>query len=124
MSPEDEKVVNFLRQYRPQLSPSETDREKQLMLIIAQEAKVRQKRQIPLFGVITSFTALFMLIFASYRWFNPHPQITNVSDEELEAFLVESWGNTIEEPILLPTVYNSAWMTLNEPYLNYSTYNP
>lgn len=124
MSPEDDKVVNFLRQYRPSLPVSESDREEQLMLIITQSAKVKPKRALPLLGTITGFAALLTLIFASYRWFNPTPQTTTISDEELEAFLLESWSNTVDEPRAATTAYSSPWYAFNEPHLTYSTYNP
>jgi hypothetical protein len=124
MSSEDDKLVNFLRQYRPLPPTGKGDREEQLMLIIAREAKVKPKRPLVLLGTITSLIALSTLIFAVYRWFNPHPQVANISDEELEAFLVESWSNTVDEPSSSPTVDNFAWNTFNEPNLTYSTYNP
>ncbi len=48
-----------------------------------------------------------------------HPQLGQISDEQLEAFLVESWNHSIAPPIAAPSVYSSPWMTLNEPQLTY-----
>ena len=124
MSPEDEKVVNFLRRYRPSLPPRPIDEEEQLMQMIREEKPVNFPKSLPLLGLITGITALSALIFASYRWSDPHPQLSQISDEELEAFLVESWNHSIAPPIAAPSVYSSPWMSLNEPQLTYSTYNP
>jgi len=124
MSPEDDKVVNFLRRYRPSLPPRPIDEEEQLMQMIREEKPVNSPKLLPLLGLITGITALSVLIVASYRWSDPHPQLSQISDEELEAFLVESWNHSIAPPIAAPSVYSSPWMTLNEPQLTYSTYNP
>ena len=124
MSPEDDKVVNFLRRYRPSLPPRPIDEEEQLMQMIRGERPVTSPKLLPLLGLITGITALSSLIFASYRWSDPHPQLVQISDEELEAFLVESWNHSIAPPIAAPSVYSSPWMILNEPQLTYSTYNP
>jgi len=104
MSPEDEKVVNFLRRYRPSLPPRPIDQEEQLMQMIRGERPVTWPKSLPLLGWITGITALSVLIVASYRWSDPHPQLGQISDEQLEAFLVESWNHSIQ--------------------LTYSTYNP
>jgi hypothetical protein len=124
MSPEDEKVVNFLRRYRPSLPPRPIDQEEQLMQMIREEKPVTWPKSLPLLGWITGITALSVLIVASYRWSDPHPQLGQISDEQLEAFLVESWNHSIAPPIAAPSVYSSPWMSLNEPQLTYSTYNP
>jgi hypothetical protein len=124
MSPEDDKVVNFLRRYRPSLPPRPIDEEEQLMQMIRGEKPVNSLKLPPLLGWITGITALSVLIVASYRWSDPHPQLSQISDEELEAFLVESWNHSIAPPIAAPSVYSSPWMSLNEPQLTYSTYNP
>ncbi|CCI37702.1 MAG: hypothetical protein ACK4XH_08950 [Microcystis sp.] len=124
MSPEDEKVVNFLRRYRPSLPPRPIDQEEQLMQMIRGERPVTWPKSLPLLGWITGITALSVLIVASYRWSDPHPQLGQISDEQLEAFLVESWNHSIAPPIAAPSVYSSPWMSLNEPQLTYSTYNP
>ena len=124
MSPEDDKVVNFLRRYRPSLPPRPIDEEEQLMQMIRGERPVTCPKLPSLLGLITGITALSLLIFASYRWSDPHPQLGQISDEQLEAFLVESWNHSIAPPIAAPSVYSSPLMTLNEPQLTYSTYNP
>jgi hypothetical protein len=124
MSPEDDKVVNFLRRYRPSLPPRPIDQEEQLMQMIRGERPVTWPKSLPLLGWITGITALSVLIVASYRWSDPHPQLGQISDEQLEAFLVESWNHSIAPPIAAPSVYSSPWMSLNEPQLTYSTYNP
>ena len=124
MSPEDEKVVNFLRRYRPSLPPRPIDEEKQLMQMIRGERPVTWPKSLPLLGWITGITALSVLIVASYRWSDPHPQLGQISDEQLEAFLVDSWNHSIAPPIAASSVYSSPWMSLNEPQLTYSTYNP
>ena len=124
MSPEDDKVVNFLRRYRPSLPPRPIDEEEQLMQMIRGERPVTRPKSLPLLGWITGITALSVLIVGSYRWFDPHPQLGQISDEQLEAFLVESWNHSIAPPIAAPSVYSSPWMSLNEPQLTYSTYNP
>ena len=124
MSPEDDKVVNFLRRYRPSLPPRPIDQEEQLMQMIRGERPVTWPKSLPLLGWITGITALSVLIVASYRWYDPHPQLGQISDEQLEAFLVESWNHSIAPPIAASSVYSSHWMSLNEPQLTYSTYNP
>jgi len=124
MSPEDDKVVNFLRRYRPSLPPRPIDEEEQLMQMIRGERPVTWPKSLPLLGWITGITALSVLIVASYRWSDPHPQLGQISDEQLEAFLVESWNHSIAPPIAASSVYSSPWMSLNEPQLTYSTYNP
>jgi hypothetical protein len=124
MSPEDDKVVNFLRRYRPSLPPRPIDEEEQLMQMIRGERSVTSPKLPSLLGWITGITALSALIFASYRWSDPHPQLSQISDEQLEAFLVESWNHSIAPPIAAPSVYSSPWISLNEPQLTYSTYNP
>ena len=124
MSQEDDKVVNFLRRYRPSLPPRPIDQEEQLMQMIRGERPVTWPKSLPLLGWITGITALSVLIVASYRWSDHHPQLGQISDEQLEAFLVESWNHSIAPPIAAPSVYSSPWMSLNEPQLTYSTYNP
>jgi hypothetical protein len=124
MSPEDDKVVNFLRQYRPSLPPPQTDREEQLMQMIRVEKQINSTKSLPLSGLITGIAALSILIFGSYRWSHPQPHLSQISDTELEAFLVESWDHSINEPISASNVDSSPWTTLNEPQLTYSTYNP
>ena len=124
MSPEDDKVVNFLRRYRPSLPPRPIDEEEQLMQMIRGERPVNSPKLLPLLGLITGITALSALIFASSRWSDPHPQLSQISDEQLEAFLVDSWNHSIAPPIAASSVYSSPWMSLNEPQLTYSTYNP
>ncbi|MCA2721075.1 MAG: hypothetical protein IM333_12420 [Microcystis sp. M048S1] len=124
MSPEDDKVVNFLRRYRPSLPPRPIDEEEQLMQMIREERPVTCPKSLPLLGWITGITALSVLIVGSYRWFHPYPQLGQISEEQLEAFLVESWNHSIAPPIAAPSVYSSPWMSLNEPQLTYSTYNP
>jgi len=94
------------------------------MQMIREEKPVNSPKLLPLLGLITGITALSVLIVASYRWSDPHPQLSQISDEELEAFLVESWNHSIAPPIAAPSVYSSPWMSLNEPQLTYSTYNP
>ena len=124
MSPEDDKVVNFLRRYRPSLPPRPIDQEEQLMQMIRGERPVTWPKSLRVLGWITGITALSVLIVASYRWSDPHPQLSQISDEQLEAFLVESWNHSIAPPIAASSVYSSPWMSLNEPQLTYSTYNP
>jgi hypothetical protein len=107
MSPEDDKVVNFLRRYRPSLPPRPIDEEEQLMQMIRGERPVTSPKSLPLLGWITGITALSVLIVASYRWSDPHPQLGQISDEQLEAFLVESWNHSIAPPIAASSVYSS-----------------
>lgn len=124
MSPEDDKVVDFLRRYRPSLPPRPIDEEEQLMQMIRGEKQITSPQSLPLLGLITGIAALSVLIFGSSRWSHLQPHLSQISDEELEAFLVESWDYSIDEPISVLNIDSSPWTTLNEPQLTYSTYNP
>jgi len=63
--PRREKVVNFLRRYRPSLPPRPIDEEEQLMQMIREEKPVNFPKLLPLLGLITGITALSVLIVGS-----------------------------------------------------------
>jgi hypothetical protein len=127
MSPEDERLVSFLRQHCPSPPPSEVMLEEKLLKIIEQESKVPHKPNFGLLGALTSLiAALILMIGGHYRWFNATPKVANLADEDLEAFLIDSWSDTLgESRSSIPVTHSDTiWTVLTEPHLTYSTYHP
>lgn len=124
MSPEDDNLVSFLRQHRPSPPEPRAALEEEILQAIEIEAKNSRKRPIfsPRTGAI-GIAAIGLLLFGQYRWSSPTPRVANISDEELEAFLADSWNETLGEPnrSLAVSRPENVW---TEPHLTYSTYHP
>ncbi|MDV3000068.1 MAG: hypothetical protein N5P05_001674 [Chroococcopsis gigantea SAG 12.99] len=126
-SPEEDPLVDFLRQYRPSPPRESPDFESRLMNLIdleSQESKTFSWRFGGLIGA-TLCTGL-LLFLGGFRASERTAQQARLSDQELEAFVIDTWDGTMGEPMNYyhPTSLESAWQVNPEPHLTYSTYQP
>lgn len=115
----DERVVSFLKQYRPLPPPPSPNLEGELMRRIERKP-IAAKSSAPLLWIIPGvITVCVALVWSSSRWFNPSPKIA-AHPEELEAFLIDTWTGVMEEtPSSFQNSQNQSseitWLTLAEP---------
>ncbi len=126
-SPDEDPLVNFLRQNRP-LPPQEPQGfESHLMNLIARDSQLSQSFSKRFRGLIggTIFTGLLLLL-GGFRPSNDTPLVARVSDRDLETFLIDSWDGAMGEPLNYYHSHpiESAWQITHEPQLTYSTYQP
>lgn len=100
---DDDKLVKFLRRYRPLPPPARVNLERQLLQAIASQTRPRQQvRPAYLFWTLASAClGGLLLAWGGNRWFSPQPfpQVT-ASSEDLEVFLMESWQGALGETAL------------------------
>jgi hypothetical protein len=127
MSPEDDKLVNFLRYHRPSPPSPRTGEEEEILRRIDSEEKVPPRSRIASVTTLAAFLTALVLIPLGYsRWFNASPALSSVSDQELETFLLENWRETLDEPsnrLVVPPSEIAGRVT-PEPHLTYSIYYP
>lgn len=123
---DDDQFVNFLKQHRPLPPKANIHLEEQLMELIRREPVSLPKQPSSiLWFIFSAIAASLLLILGSYRWFNAAPKMTTTSDQELEAFLIESWDTSIGEstPNFHSTSLDSEWIMMTEsqsPTYSYS----
>ena len=94
---DDEKLITFLRQNRPVPPPPGVQAEKQLMKLIEKQLiPWRPKRRHLVWAIPGACAASLLLVWGSYRWLNPAPEIA-ADSAELEAFVIDSWNGAMGE---------------------------
>ena len=116
---DDEKLIAFLKQYRP-LPPSlATNLEDKLIQKIQQEPRLSNRKFPWLFWAIPSaIAASLLLVWGGSRWGQTSPQIA-VNSHEIEGFIVETWEGSMEENSL-----NSSHATLLSDLLLMNDFQP
>ena len=90
---DDDKLVAFIREYRPMPPPSSVNLEQRLIEMvnktpICESPSYKRRWLIPGACMVS-----VLLLWVGWRWSTPQPQIA-ATTEELETFLVESWQTT------------------------------
>ncbi|ACK71694.1 conserved hypothetical protein [Gloeothece citriformis PCC 7424] len=93
---DDDQVVQFLSQYRPLPPTPSPQLEQELMQRIEQEPIESKYSSRWVWIVSSAIVGLSLMIWGSDRWLKPFPQIANGS-QDLEAFLVHTWTQTVED---------------------------
>ncbi|MBF2020574.1 MAG: hypothetical protein IGR93_10815 [Hydrococcus sp. C42_A2020_068] len=125
---DDEQLVSFLKQYRPVPPQARADMEAQLMELVTREPPPPPRHPHQFFWLVSSAMAgSLLLAVGSYRWLNPSPQVAT-NQQELEAFLVDSWNGAIEETsVTSPTTTHTSeadWLLMTEPKARYAVSYP
>ena len=111
----DEKLVQFLRHYRPIAPSPSQDLETRVMRMVQQNS-----RSLPLnrrFWMIPSvIAAIACLGWGASRWLEPTPNFASqeYQSQELAAFLVDNWQKVADPAVNLhadPNLVNQ-WQTL------------
>lgn len=93
---DDDKLVNFLQEYRPVPPPASPLLEEKLIKRIEQEP-IDSKHSSHWFWFVPSVVAATLLMVGgSDRLFRPSPQIAD-KPEDLENFMIDSWRTTTEQ---------------------------
>ncbi len=116
---DNQKVVSFIKQYRPLPPPGTATLETQLLTKIAQKSSHYHSRNIVRRWLIPSaLVASLTAIWGGYRWLQPSYQFSDNSTN-IELFLVESWQGTMEQSSLY-----SDWLLLQNPEREYLVSHP
>jgi hypothetical protein len=111
----DEKLVQFLRHYRPIAPPPPSDLEKRVMAMVQQNS--RSSPMSPRLWIIPSaIAAVLCLAWGGSRWLEPTPNFASQESQsqELAAFLVDNWQNVADPVVNLqadPNLVNQ-WQAL------------
>jgi hypothetical protein len=115
--PDDEKLIQFLKQYRP-LPPAHGEHlEEQLIKLIEGQPKLSLGFSPRWWWMIPSILVATLLVaWGSSRQLSPSPQIAATSGE-LEDFLVDSWNGSMELHYLnsQTNTSNLDWLILADP---------
>jgi hypothetical protein len=126
-SDDDEKLVDFLKEYRPAPPPTMRDLEWQLMELVTRELPLPPKYPHQFFLIISSAMAgSLLLLVGSYRWLKPLPEVAS-DREELEIFLVDNWNETMSDTsVAFPTTHTTEpdWSLIAEPEARYLVSHP
>jgi len=93
----DEKLVQFLRHYRPITPTPPSDLEKRVMAMVQQNP--RSSPMSPRLWIIPSaIAAVLCLAWGGSRWLEPTPNFASQESQsqELAAFLVDNWQNVAD----------------------------
>ena len=91
--PDDDKLVAFIREYRPMPPPSSVNLEQQLIGMVKKTPICEQQSDKRRWLISGACMVSLLLFWVGWRWSAPQPQVA-VTTEELETFLVESWQTT------------------------------
>jgi hypothetical protein len=124
---DDEKLVAFVRRYRPVPPPAAINLEQQLMSLVEKNALNCQKKTKLRCLVPAACAAGLLLAWGGYNWFasQQQPQFAaSPQEEELETILVESWQGTVGEPTnaFQPVSAEADWLALAD-FQNKSSVN-
>lgn len=125
LPPDDEKLVEFLRQYRPVPPPAGASAEERLLAAIESEPKVRHSPYSFRWAIPALVAAGVLLVWGSIRLFTPltlpqgqvadrNRDATDTAD--IEEFMFSSWNGAIDgaTPIAYNDSSESNWALLNE----------
>lgn len=118
--PDDEKLVAFLKQYRPVPPTPRAKVEEQLMELVTREPIPPARYSHQFFWIISSAMAGSLLIaIGGYRWLTPSSQVAT-NPEELESFMVDGWNSAVgnSPEVLSPQIAEVQWLTLAETQSN------
>ncbi len=120
---DDEKLVEFLKEYRPLPPPPKSSLEDELIELIESEPVISGYSAHWRWLLPSTLAASLVLFLGMYRVLSPTPQMAQVSPEELEGFLVESWTGIVGEPLTPMTAHTapeSTWLSLADANLTNS----
>jgi hypothetical protein len=124
---DDERLVAFLKEYRPVPPKARSNAESQLMELVTREPPPPARHSHQFFWIVSSaVTGSLLLAVGGYRWLNPSPQFAN-NPEELETFVVDSWSGAMgDSPVAVPAqrTAESEWYFLSEPEARYVVSGP
>ncbi len=100
-SPNDhQKVISFIKEYRPSPPPGTATLESQLLTKISQESSpYYYKNSWRVWLIFSALVASLGGIWAGHRWSQPSYELTE-NPNDLEAFMVETWQGTMGESSL------------------------
>jgi hypothetical protein len=90
-SQNDPKLMEFLRQYRPQIPDESVDLETQLMQSLPH--RVNKTKYLP--WLLTAIAGGLLLTWIGYQNYQPSLKY-GANQQKLEAFLVDNWEATLE----------------------------
>lgn len=114
--PDDEKLVAFLKQYRPVPPTGKAKVEEQLMELVTREPIPPARHSHQFFWIVSSAMAgSLLLAMGGYRWLTPSSQVA-AQPEEIESFMVDSWNSALgDSPEVFSTqIAEVQWLTLAE----------
>lgn len=119
-SPNDhQKVVSFIKEYRPLPPPGTVTLESQLISKISQKSSdYHSSNNLRKWLMFTALITSGAAIVAGYRSFEPSYQLTE-NTAELETFMVETWQGTMKESSLY-----SDWAIIENPHRPYLVSSP
>jgi hypothetical protein len=125
LPPDDEKLVEFLRQYRPVPPPASPDAEERLLAAIDSEPQIWQSRYSFRWAIPALVAAGVLFVWGGIRLFTPltlpqgqvadrNRDATDTAD--IEEFMFSSWNGAIDgaTPIAYNETSESNWTLLNE----------
>ncbi len=109
MTPPEDQLTTFLRQYRPEPPPASEDLEDRILAAVAVSPPPRQQIQ-PIHARLLWIPAAIMagvaLIWAGGQWLAPPRTLTASEIEELESFLETTWSGVLEDPGVSDPLFN------------------
>ena len=90
---DDDKLVAFIRTYRPVPPPGSVHLEQRLLATVSKTPISRQRHAKRQWFIPGACLASLLLVWVGWRWHSPQPQVA-VNAEELETFFVENWQTT------------------------------
>jgi hypothetical protein len=112
--PDDERLIEFLRQYRPEVPPAKPNLEQQILQSLeAAPSRARPSLRIikpTIAKLVTGMAAGMLLVLGGYRLLTP----AFVDTASLETFMVNNWDGIIGEIPETSTSDNTEaeWMLL------------
>lgn len=121
LPPDDEKLVKFLRQYRPVPPPASPSAEERLTIaLLNSERQVQQISYSFRWAIPAVVAASALLVWGGFRFFQPVPQVQIVDrtqeNTDIEEFMLSSWNSAIEgtNSIAYNESSESTWPLLGE----------
>lgn len=123
----DRRLVEFLRQNAPVPPPANPNLESRLLQQVAHHPRLRSRRGWQYWFIPGAIAAGGLLGIGGYRLLNPQPQLAAdpAQIEELEAFVLDNWGDTIgarPDSTATSSLTNS-WLLLADPQASTPVYS-
>lgn len=101
---DEEKLIAFLKEHRPTPPPLTPNSQDRLINAIEKQTQTTLTLKPKLWAIPSTLAACALLFWAGYKWQSPSAKTVMAQDpQELEIFMVNSWG-AIKE--LSPSEYN------------------